>query len=504
MKKLTLLTLMVGQFALSSTIQVAKTLPGKYRSLDNGMKYNFEGRYYIPGAGHFYADHGMVIDPQAFTEGSQHQLSDYVSLLPQYIVYKMLKNYELLSKGADIKADDNIAITESPYYPKLKKHFKHFDDEINVGDIYVGPYRKVRGEYISERTCKIGYGTVLEVREVYEKKSLVKVGRTFFSKHDIKDLSLCKSNTSILVENDELIDFNKEYVEEAYKRNYSHQKKMKAFFSNEKYVSINADKTQFCSGSKSGYYSEVMDKFINRIGDNNAENIYTKGSMDNLLNVKRGVCDYGLVQSDLMKVYPDFYRDELGVDVVEDNLYEEKAHLVCNKSLNINNLNDFQASHTISIGSTTSGTNFTYRAIQRKIQSVEGAHRNFLKVRLAELDDAEALKEVKSGRRVVDCLFTMAGKNSSFLKEIKASHKNVNLVDLNFQEGLMDGNYTSSTITNPVLNNVRNLNLVRTVATQVVLIKAKPSSHKKGIKSNQRDYFDDIKDVIEEVQRGER
>ncbi len=501
MKNLNFIALLVGQMALGSTIQVAKTLPGKYRVLDNGMEYNFQGRYYLQGAGHFYADHGMSIDPFAFNDhdsGSpnQNELSEYARLLPNYIAYKMLKNYEAIENSNDIDKEANSDLLDSESYSLLKKHFKQNVTQVNIGDLFLGPWSRNRGEKSNGTTCRIGYGSLLEVKEITDSSAIVAVANVMFSKYDIPDYGLCETGQRVKISLDEIKDFNQRYVKDAYTRNYAHQKKMKNYFSGKKYVEIDNNKVQFCSGSVSGHYSTVMQNFVTHIGEDKTQNIHTQGSMDNLLNVKKGICEYGLVQSDVVKLYPSKYKDELNVDIVEENLYEEKGHLFCNRAAGVKTLDDLDASHTISIGKSTSGSNFTFRSIKERIHDLGNTNKNLMKVRVVEESDVTSFEQIIKEGNDITCLFTMAGSDSKFLKTVARKHKYVNLVSLNLPyEEIKDG-YKQVAITNPVLEKLTRGEPVRSVATQVMMV-----SSKNKIKSLNRpsNYIEQVKDIITDM-----
>lgn len=171
----------------------------------------------------------------------------------------------------------------------------------------------------------------------------------------------------------------------------------------------NAEATKFklCTGnSQLNYFKAghmVKAKFPG------VEVVETKGSLDNLDKVTSGECDGAFVQSDALLVYSS--RNAKAISSLERAgiLYQEQAHMVCNRNLNLGRMVNLTKDMTVAIGPEGSGAHTTWDAFVLADKARYG------KILTDNRSGIRAIQAVADGTQV-QCALVVTALNSSFMK----------------------------------------------------------------------------------------
>ncbi|TYO65410.1 TRAP transporter substrate-binding protein [Bradyrhizobium hipponense] len=139
------------------------------------------------------------------------------------------------------------------------------------------------------------------------------------------------------------------------------------------------------------------------------EVIETKGSLDNLDKVTAGECDGAFVQSDAMLVYSN--RNAKAISSLERAgvLYQEQAHMICNRKLDLGRMVNLTKDMTVAIGPDGSGAHTTWDAFVLADKARYG------KVVTDNRSGIRAVQAVADGSQV-QCALVITALNSAFMK----------------------------------------------------------------------------------------
>jgi TRAP-type uncharacterized transport system substrate-binding protein len=170
-----------------------------------------------------------------------------------------------------------------------------------------------------------------------------------------------------------------------------------------------AEKFRLCTGNdqlnyyKAGQYLKVASTTVP------VEVIATKGSLDNLDKLSNGQCDGAFVQSDAMLVYSSKNAKAISSMERAGVLYQEQAHMICNRKVGFSRMVDMNKSHTVAIGPDGSGARTTWDAF------VLADKARYSVVGTDSRSGVRALSAVAEGTQV-QCALIVAALNSSFMK----------------------------------------------------------------------------------------
>jgi TRAP-type uncharacterized transport system substrate-binding protein len=139
------------------------------------------------------------------------------------------------------------------------------------------------------------------------------------------------------------------------------------------------------------------------------EVIATKGSLDNLEKMATGQCDGAFVQSDAMLVYSSKNAKAISSMERAGVLYQEQAHMICNRKVGFDRMVDLNKTHTVAIGPDGSGARTTWDAF------VLADKARYSVVSTDSRSGVRALSAVAEGTQV-QCALVVAALNSSFMK----------------------------------------------------------------------------------------
>jgi len=214
-----------------------------------------------------------------------------------------------------------------------------------------------------------------------------------------------------------------------------------------------------CTGPADKNYYHVA-KLIGKHSDAfNIVPIVTAGSEENLVNIETGKCDAALVQRDAYWNHTDGNpTSTLDFERIMSP-YAEVVHLVCNESSGVETLSDLSSDTTVLIGAPGSGSQVTW-------SNMVTENRAYASVKVANIGGALAKTRVSSGQ--ADCLLTVSGLNTKFMREVNSlgGTKTLNLVEWNDSSIMSSVDpagepvYSTYTLSDDVYNNLQHDNWI--------------------------------------------
>lgn len=181
-----------------------------------------------------------------------------------------------------------------------------------------------------------------------------------------------------------------------------------------------------CSGPDGGNYQLSAQQVLKQGRDRlDIKIVDTKGSMENLDKLAAGECDAAPVQNDAFRVYKVKYSRDAGGLERAGPLYQEYAHLVCNRKAGISRVTDLMSNKFgVAIGPGGSGSSVTW-------DSWVLADKRYGQAPTVPLAGLRALEKVKLGDEAACMVFT-AALNSAFVKgDVNNAGEYVHLIKAN-------------------------------------------------------------------------
>lgn len=172
---------------------------------------------------------------------------------------------------------------------------------------------------------------------------------------------------------------------------------------------------RLCTGGEAGNYfkaGHILKKVVTSV---KLDVISTQGSLDNLDRITKGECDAAFVQSDALLVFSS--RNAQAISSIERAgvLYQEHAHLLCNRQAGIDRIVDLKSKHTVAVGPDGSGARTTWEAF------VLADKKLYSPVNIDARSGVRALSAVADGSQV-QCMLWVGALGSSYLKNDAQQH----------------------------------------------------------------------------------
>ncbi len=172
---------------------------------------------------------------------------------------------------------------------------------------------------------------------------------------------------------------------------------------------------RLCTGGEAGNYFKAGHILKSKLSGASLEVVATQGSLDNLDRLTKGQCDGAFVQSDALLVYSSRQAQALSAIERAGVLYQEHAHLLCNRAAGVDRVTDLTSKHTIAAGPDGSGARTTWDAF------VLADKKRYLPVNIDTRSGVRALSAVADGSQV-QCLLWVGALGSSYLKNDAQQH----------------------------------------------------------------------------------
>lgn len=172
---------------------------------------------------------------------------------------------------------------------------------------------------------------------------------------------------------------------------------------------------RLCTGGEAGNYFKAGHILKSKLAGAAVEVIATQGSLDNLDRLTRGECDGAFVQSDAMLVFSSRHAQALSTIERAGVLYQEHAHLLCNRNSGIDRVTDLTSKHTIAVGPDGTGARTTWDSF------VLADKKRYLPVMIDTRSGVRALSAVADGSQV-QCALWVGALGSSYLKNDAQQH----------------------------------------------------------------------------------
>jgi TRAP-type uncharacterized transport system substrate-binding protein len=166
---------------------------------------------------------------------------------------------------------------------------------------------------------------------------------------------------------------------------------------------------RLCTGAEAGNYfraGHLLKKVTNAAS---IDVLQTQGSLDNLDRLVKGTCDGAFVQSDALLVYSSRNAQALSAVERAGVLYQEHAHLICNRGADIGRVTDLTKKHTVAVGPDGTGARTTWDAF------VLADKKRYQPVNIDTRSGVRALSAVADGSQV-QCLLWVGALGASYLR----------------------------------------------------------------------------------------
>jgi TRAP-type uncharacterized transport system substrate-binding protein len=172
-----------------------------------------------------------------------------------------------------------------------------------------------------------------------------------------------------------------------------------------------AEPTHFklCTGNQALNYYKAGHLFKKQSTSVIVDVIETKGSLDNLDKLSSGECDGAFVQNDAMLVYSQKNASAISGMERAGVLYQEQAHMLCNRGPNLGRMVSLTKDMTVAIGPDGSGSNTTWAGF------VMADKKRYGVVNTDTRSGVRALSAIADGTQVT-CMLVITALNSSFMK----------------------------------------------------------------------------------------
>lgn len=172
---------------------------------------------------------------------------------------------------------------------------------------------------------------------------------------------------------------------------------------------------RLCTGGSAGNYFRAGHLVKKTSTSIRVDVVETQGSMDNLDKMLEGKCDGAFVQSDALMVYSA--RNAHAVSSLERAgvLYQEHAHLLCNRNAGFDRVVDLKSTHTVAVGPDGSGARTTWEAF------VLADKKLYAPVKIDTRSGVRALSAVADGS-AVQCALWIGALGSSYMKNDASQH----------------------------------------------------------------------------------
>ena len=172
---------------------------------------------------------------------------------------------------------------------------------------------------------------------------------------------------------------------------------------------------RLCTGGEAGNYFKAGHLLKSKATSVALDVISTQGSLDNLDRIVRGECDGAFVQSDALLVYSS--RNARAISSLERAgvIYQEHAHLVCNRAAGIGRIVDLTNKNTVAVGPDGTGARTTWDAF------VLADKKRYAPVNIDTRSGVRALSAVADGSQV-QCALWVGALNSSFIRDDAQRH----------------------------------------------------------------------------------
>ena len=169
---------------------------------------------------------------------------------------------------------------------------------------------------------------------------------------------------------------------------------------------------KFCSGKKGGVYDFTAEVLKQQLAGTIAvENINTAGGGENLKKIASGDCDAAAVQSDSLYLYGKENPNALDLIVLEEKMYTEYFHLICNRKSGVTQFSDLNKNTIVYTGGRGAGSDDTFRGLIRA--DVENGGGDYKDVPPSNEGGAAALIKLNGGKGA--CLAYTGAPGSKFI-----------------------------------------------------------------------------------------
>lgn len=423
----------------------------RYNRANNVTYNNFGG-----GWGYTYGIGGMFMPFHPFYGHVGWGFTPFFSPVGGVFSYLALRsfdiylNYKIMSWifGYDRKKDYQGDYTSADYQ-KNDKRFPVTGDgdqlEIREGLVFKVPdtFEVDRVKDKGRDVCQIDYGATLVAQDGYQDAvSLLH----FPPQRKVEPSNACQAGDLILIPTTELKTFNRQFIERAVETNKETETLVQTALGDtplseevtDKELALRSPTIKLCTAQPDGSYYRAGHQMMIRASmyQLEIEIVTTNGSLDNVRQLEQRTCNAALLQEDTLP-YVNKLREQATLRLLKlGSIYDEYAHLICNRSSGIKQFSDLQAGDRVLVGHPRSGSEMTWNHLSRRFPE------KFSGIISETVGGAKALKQIANyqtgtvSANSAKCLFKVTSADSPLLLAIdndKAWDKRLRLASLNIK-----------------------------------------------------------------------
>lgn len=270
--------------------------------------------------------------------------------------------------------------------------------------------------------CQIDYGATLVAQDVYQDAvSLLH----FPPQHKQEPTNACQAGDLILIPTAELKNFNRQFIERAVETNKETETLVQTALGDtplseevtSKELALRSPTIKLCTAQPDGSYYRAGHQMMIRASmyQLDIELVVTNGSLDNARQLEQRTCNAALVQEDTLPYFNNL-REQSTLRLLKlGSIYDEYAHLICNRSSGIEKFSDLQVGDKVLIGHPRSGSEMTWNHLSRRFSD------KFSGIISETVGGTEALEQIANYRTetaTAKCLFKVTSADSPLLSAI--------------------------------------------------------------------------------------
>ena len=420
----------------------------RYNRVNNVTYNNFGG-----GWGYTYGIGGMFMPFHPFYGHVGWGFTPFFSPVGGVFGYLALRSFDIYLNckimswifGYD-RQKDYRGDYDSADYQKNDKRFLVTGEkdklEVREGLVFKVPdtFEVDRVKDKGRDVCQIDYGATLVAQDVYQDAvSLLH----FPPQQKVEPTNACQAGDLLLIPTAELKNFNRQFIERAVETNKETETLVQTALGDtplseevtSKELALRSPTIKLCTAQPDGSYYRAGHQMMIRASmyQLEIEIVTTNGSLDNVRQLEQRTCNAALLQEDTLPYFSNL-REQANLRLLKlGSIYDEYAHLICNRASGIKQFSDLQAGDRVLIGHPRSGSEMTWNHLNKRFPE------KFSGIITETVGGTEALERVANYRpatTTAKCLFKVTSADSPLLLAIdndKAWDERLRLSSLNLK-----------------------------------------------------------------------
>lgn len=294
----------------SSRVEVFKRFGGYHEPINDYTTWSTRlSGYHSWIWGYQYPGHGIYVEPR---EVRNLNLPEEVRLISTFVLYQLSRahrEFEIREKAAKplpYLEKETATFRTSREIESIRQKLQfHVIAELPAnGSYFLVPSERLVGTYLvkdSRESCLLDFGDILVVKKSEPLFSEVQV----INQHPTPTLNRlyipgsCSTGQIVTIKTSSLMGMNLKYWNEAFTRNFVHQKLIEQKIGRYKTTTVLLGAAlNICSGVPYSQFHHSAIATSAGWADIKRNYVFTNGSFENIAHLEHGTCDFGIYQDD--------------------------------------------------------------------------------------------------------------------------------------------------------------------------------------------------------------